>query len=348
MSALPGGHRFRTLDGLRGLAALLVMAHHMRLFFYDHLPEAYLAVDFFFVLSGVVIAQAYQLRLGQGLSAPQFFRLRWARIYPYYGLGLLLGVPAVAVAFSSSGNPSHTSIASLCGSFVFNLWMLPSPFSFALYPFVGTAWTLAYELLVNLFYAVRLRRLQRPVLAAIMALAGLGLACLAFSQGSLGLGFKWGLAHEATGLARVLYSFICGLLIQRMDRSAVPRIKPGLILSALLLLLCMEPSAAMRPVFDLAAVLLVLPLLVLLGAVSEPGGAREAGLYAFFGGVSYGVYAVHYPVVWLVGSLASAYAGGVGPVLGLLTMAAVVGVVAWLDRAYDAPLRRRLLSSGRP
>ena len=73
---------FVTLDGLRGIAALAVVTRHAP-YFRNPFFESYLAVDFFFVLSGFVLAHAYGQRLRGNLSILDFVKIRIVRLYPF-------------------------------------------------------------------------------------------------------------------------------------------------------------------------------------------------------------------------------------------------------------------------
>ena len=94
-AAVPAKKVFRLLDGLRGIAALVVVLLHIPQFIKDDtFPEGYLAVDLFFVISGVVIRQAYEHRLESELSVWRFAWLRIVRLYPLYMLGAMISFTA--------------------------------------------------------------------------------------------------------------------------------------------------------------------------------------------------------------------------------------------------------------
>src|ERR1700744_1024629 len=85
-------HTFAMLDAIRGLAALIVAERHLAHYFFDkQLPGSYLAVDIFFVLSGFVIAHAYEPRFAKGMRPTRFFAIRIIRLWPLYIAGCLLG-----------------------------------------------------------------------------------------------------------------------------------------------------------------------------------------------------------------------------------------------------------------
>jgi peptidoglycan/LPS O-acetylase OafA/YrhL len=94
-------HQFATLDGLRGVAAIAVTSLHFRFELGKFLlPHSYLAVDFFFVLSGFVLAYAYEDRLSEGMKPIQFLRLRVIRLYPLYLIGTLIVRPRLSASLT--------------------------------------------------------------------------------------------------------------------------------------------------------------------------------------------------------------------------------------------------------
>ena len=156
MNAAP---RYATLDGLRGVAAVLVLCYHTHAFQGSAAiaPHGYLAVDFFFMLSGFVIASAYQEKLRAGLPVVDFFRLRMIRLYPVALAGILLG--AVKLVSQYAISPAQSEPAQWIALAVFlNALVLPvvseTHFSGALFPTDGPVWSLFYELLVNVGWSI--------------------------------------------------------------------------------------------------------------------------------------------------------------------------------------------------
>jgi peptidoglycan/LPS O-acetylase OafA/YrhL len=146
------------LDGLRGLAALAVALFHAAIFFPALTVIApangYLAVDFFFVLSGFVLAHAYSERFAKGMTACAFMGRRLRRLYPLYLLSLALWLPlGIRGLMSRTLDPRQTIIAAVAA-----LLYLPAPQSFLVYPLNPPTWSLFYELAANLFFAVIGRR----------------------------------------------------------------------------------------------------------------------------------------------------------------------------------------------
>src|SRR5215469_9945636 len=102
MSRAPDRRMFYTIDGLRGIAALLVVCRHIVPLHGNRLnfPSSYLAVELFFLFSGFVIAHAYDKRFDAGMSFWEFVKARIIRLYPLYFLGLMIAVLTVPLAIS--------------------------------------------------------------------------------------------------------------------------------------------------------------------------------------------------------------------------------------------------------
>lgn len=96
--------RFVFLDELRGLAALsVVLLHASQIFSFRLNSHPSLAVDFFFCLSGFVLANGYEQELKSGaLGSRAFFLKRVVRLYPMIVVGVALGVLASQVALTPS------------------------------------------------------------------------------------------------------------------------------------------------------------------------------------------------------------------------------------------------------
>ena len=89
---MASGARYATLDGLRGVAAIMVVLHHSDIMrdIPSFAPNGFLAVEFSDV-SGFILARRYQFELETRLSLPEFVKLRIARLYPIAFVGVLIG-----------------------------------------------------------------------------------------------------------------------------------------------------------------------------------------------------------------------------------------------------------------
>lgn len=304
--------RFATLDGLRGVAALMVMFYHAAPFSPLAVPAGYLAVDMFFALSGLVIAHAYEGRLRGGLSPREFAWLRLARIYPMYLVGALLS--AVLVGFRPA-----------------SLLMIPDFSGHWLFPSNTPMWSLLFELIVNIGFGLVALRVGWRGITAILTLSGGWLIWSALgpcgSLASCGMrDWIW------LGLPRTVFSFTLGVAMFRlMGRLAIPRRTTWLgwlLLPALAGALMFKPAAAVW--WELACVFVIFPALLWLGARWE---LPRPGLALALGNLSYPLYCIHAPLLWAAGVAGLAMA----PVC-----VALVGAAWALDRWVDRPARTAL------
>ena len=126
-----GKEHFEVLDGLRGSAAFLIVLFHLFNYPFGFRPplhlmhHAYLAVDFFFGLSGFVVAYAYDDRWTR-MTMLQFFRIRLIRLHPLVLIGATLGLLGyIFDPFSKAMN--HTAAPMLLLAYIASLLLLPSP-----------------------------------------------------------------------------------------------------------------------------------------------------------------------------------------------------------------------------
>jgi peptidoglycan/LPS O-acetylase OafA/YrhL len=330
---------YATLDGLRGVAALSIVFLHCYRYVGDLTwSSAALAVDLFFVLSGFVLAYAYEAKLPTGSRA--FVKARLIRLYPLYVVGTLLGmIEAVLIIYYG-----QSSIGWTWGEFwtalPFALLMLPTPGQ--MFPFNGVMWSIFFELFINLVWAAFWRPLQSTrMLIAVVILSGIGLALSVAHWGTLtSLGASWD--KFVGGAFRVSYSFFLGVLLFRFHkRWPLPKIHPLILMVGLPTVLFLPLS----PFLELGAALFVLPWFVLLGSQIEPRGIFEA-IARKLGIASYAVYTVHKRlyllsyafVLQIIGIDLQLFAPWVGIVFVLLLIPTCLLLNHWVDE----PARRWL------
>ena len=172
--------RYEILDGLRGVAALLVVMFHLFETYspgvpYQIINHGYLAVDFFFVLSGFVIGYAYDDRWDR-MTTWAFFKRRLIRLHPMLMWGTLIGL----LFFYFGGD--HPDFAGLKDTpvwllvcvFLLCLTIFPAPQSLdirgwgEMNPLNGATWSLFWEYLANIAYALFIRRFSKTVLAVFV------------------------------------------------------------------------------------------------------------------------------------------------------------------------------------
>jgi peptidoglycan/LPS O-acetylase OafA/YrhL len=335
--------RFLLLDGLRGAAALAVITDHVPSVLSNLLPGRYLAVDFFFALSGFVLAHVYGPRFAAGLSSAQFLRGRVIRLYPLYIAATLAG--ALLVALKIVRGWTHTGWEQLAVSMFLNAAYLPVPQNLSVvssspFPFDGPAWSLFFEFAVNIVFALIAMRLTTRVHVVLLAFAAGAVMLAAFTFGKLDSGFAyenfWG------GFARVAYAFFAGVLVYRLRGAwRAPALPPWAALALLFAILAMPAGGILRPAWDAFAAIVLFPLLIALCANTKVGG-MTARACAAAGAVSYGFYVFQAVVIdWHDAAFANAARSGLArtAVIAGLTLLVVI-----LARAfYEAPARRALL-----
>jgi peptidoglycan/LPS O-acetylase OafA/YrhL len=338
---------FKTLDGLRGVGAFLVVMRHVALFGPIKVPESFLAVDLFYLVSGFVVSHAYGERLQAGGFFVDFFKTRLIRLYPLYIFGLALGFGPALFAVIHDPHGWWTA-PRLAGAVATGLFMIP------FFPGLaangssldGPTWTLLPELIANMVYAAAIRFMTIWVLSAICLVCGAALVFAEFHYGTLDGGY--GGTDQWEALARVGFSFFAGVLVFRFFGSAqqISTWVAWSLMAALTFILAFSPSEDITPYYELGVVLVGFPVLLILAARFEPASAWSGRLFAFVGLVSYGVYIVHQPMGVIVRDTIQRVVHVPtdirGVAVGAVFMAAAVALAWWLDGHYDAPVRKRL------
>ncbi len=357
---------YELLDGLRGVAALLVVCYHLFEAFAtspvdQRFNHGYLAVDFFFLLSGFVIGYAYDERWGRGLRMRDFIKRRLIRLHPMVVLGALLGAAAFFVQGSVrwNGEPVSTGMvlaALLCGLLLIPAWPGAGHEvrgNGEMYPLNGPGWSLFFEYLGNLLYMLLLRRLPTRWLTLLVALTGAALAAFAIGDlsgyGHLGVGWTLAGSNFPGGMLRLLFAFPAGLLLARRLRPVRIRGAFWLCSLSLAVLLAMpyvgsEQNHLFNGLYDTLSTLLLFPLLLWLGASGHATDAATARICGFLGDISYPLYMVHYPSMYLFYAWVWNHGytfSEVWPVAAALFAGNIL--LAWFVlKIYDEPLRRLL------
>ncbi len=359
--AAPGQREFITLDGLRGVAAIMIVIRHAPPFLWQNPTgptglfwESYLAVDFFFALSGFVLAHAYGARLGQSMTVRRFFMVRMVRLYPLYLLACAIGIVFVAGRVVAG----KTGLAAAMPDVVSALLFVPNPTSpNMLFPLNSPAWSLFDEIVANLVFAVTARHLTTRRLAAFVAVAAVALgvssACGWFGFGTaLGATMDGGtLWHSiGAGLLRVAFSFSAGVLIYRLRGMTAwrPRLPPAVLMGALVLVLGCGPAGRLQTGFDIATTLVLFPAMIFIGADSNPRPRAEPA-FAWMGAISYPTYVLQMPIyawcIYVSYSIALRRTGSydhISRVWGIASVVLVVLVAIAANRWFDQPVRRWL------
>jgi peptidoglycan/LPS O-acetylase OafA/YrhL len=339
------GH-YLALDGLRGIAALAVVTYHVCAYFSLRMQpgHAYLAVDFFFMLSGFVISHAYDERLSRGMGGLAFLKLRLLRLYPMVLLGVGIGTVAFLAWAASKGVNADGAILHAAA---WNALLLPTPALAGLsrwaFPLDTPLWSLAFELWINLIYAFGFVLLARRRLVLACGLGAVLLGATAVTHGGLNVGYAW--SDFYLGGARVLFPFMFGVLLCRSLAGHRARYR-GAHLVAIALIALMIAPVAWGAWFDIAAVLVGFPLIVTVGSMAAPN-RRLDPLWRWLGAISYPLYTIHYPFVVVFSNLIKmqhlqAYAplAALGTILFVVLAASAAAF--WYDEPVRAWLKRRL------
>ncbi len=313
--------RYELLDGLRGVAALLVICYHFgEGFATSAIDQAfnhgYLAVDFFFVLSGFVIGYAYDGRWKRGMTSWRFMLRRVIRLQPMVVFAMLFGTLAFILQGSVKWDGSSVEWHHILLALLLGLFMIPTLPAAAvdvrgngeMFPLNGPSWSLFFEYIGSIMYAFFLHRLSRRALRWFVGLSAIGLSACAIGNmsGTYHLGVGWSMADGGFigGFFRLSFSFGIGLLLSREFRPC--RIKGAFWICAAMLVVLLsmpyvggdEPSVA-NAIYDLVATLLIFPSMVWIGACGNTTDRSSTAICNFLGEISYPVYIVHYPLMYL-------------------------------------------------
>lgn len=344
---LKGRQHYHLLDGLRGIAALCVVIFHFMEWIYpDHginpIGHGFLAVDFFFCLSGFVIAYAYDKRLPQ-MGWKEFTKSRLIRLHPLVVIGTILGL--IGLLFDPFTNHfEHYSVLKITAVVFCSLLVIPFPAMeeryFNLFGLNAPAWSLFWEYVANIVYAVVLVRAGKKLMFTLTAIAAAGILYTSYSSGNLMGG--WSGETFTDGGVRVAYSFLAGMLLYR--NNWLIKNKLGFVpLAIVLVLVFMLPAWSFDWLTEAAVVLIVFPLIVSLGAGSELSEPMQK-FCKFSGELSYPLYMTHYAGIWIFGNYWLAV-GGNSPHLPWIVAGGVITMLAfaWLVMNYvDKPIRSYL------
>lgn len=305
------------LDGLRGIAALMILGYHLfeAVAFAAGAPEqkmfhGFLAVDFFLILSGFVMGYAYDERWKE-MSIKGFIKRRLIRLHPMVVMGVLIGLVVFICQGCMKWDGSQAPLLHVVLGTVLALLMLPSPLSTDLrgntemFPLNGPHWSLFFEYIGSLMYALLLRRLSTKALkiwVAVSAAAMLAMGLLG-PDGSIAYGWSSQPVNMLGGFLRMNFAYPAGLLLARLFREKKPStVKLPIFLictCALIAFLCFPSVGSANIWYEAACVMIAFPAIIWLGArgnVAEGFGLKAVkGL----GGISYPLYAIHYPFIYL-------------------------------------------------
>ncbi|MEJ8762255.1 acyltransferase [Phocaeicola sp. HCN-40430] len=315
---------YELLNGLRGVAALLVVFYHI----FEGLSFAaggtlittinhgYLAVDFFFILSGFVIGYAYDDRWKRNMTLGNFFTRRLIRLHPMIIMGTIIGAITFCIQGSVQWDGSHVATSAVMLALLAAMFFIPAypgagydvRGNGEMFSLNGPSWSLFFEYIGNILYALFIHRLSNRGLAILVALSGIGLAWFALfdivGYGMLGVGWTLDGANFWGGMLRMLFPFSLGMLLSRHFRPIKARGAFWICSAALLILFCVpyiegKSPVCLNGVYELICIALIFPALVWIAASGKTTDKQSTRICRFLGDISFPLYAIHYPLMYL-------------------------------------------------
>ena len=321
---------YNILDGLRGAAALMVVWYHVFEGFafaegmngveggglINVFNHGYLAVDFFFMLSGFVISYAYDDRWNR-MSLSDFFKRRLVRLHPMIVMGALIGLTTFLLQGGVKWDGSITPATGVVLAFLLTCCFIPAiPGALhevrgngEMFPLNGPSWSLFFEYIGNICYALFIRRLSTKALSWLVV--ALGVVYIWFSVGNVSgyesVGVGWTLGDSVNifgGFLRMMFPFSLGMLLARNFKPMKVR---GIFWIAIAILLGLFsvpffPSVdgiCVNGIYEMCCIMIAFPALVWLGASGVTSDKASTGICKFLGDISYPLYIVHYPIMYL-------------------------------------------------
>ena len=364
---------YELLDGLRGVAAILVLFYHIFEGFsfaevtngagdgiIRTLNHGHIAVDFFFILSGFVISYAYDDRWNK-MNTWQFFKRRLIRLHPMLIMGAIIG----CLAFASVGFERWDGTAAPTGwvmtALLLTMFMIPAvpglPYEVRgngeMFPLNGPGWSLFFEYIGNILYALFMRRMSTRILTTFTILLGIAHAWFFIGNVSgydmIGVGWTIDEVNFWGGLVRMLFPFSMGMLIARTFK---PRKVKGTfwICSVTLVVLFSVPyiassgSISLNSLYEFICIAFIFPMLVWLGACGTASGTTGK-MNRVLGELSYPLYIVHYPIMyifyaWLIKNNIYTLDNCLG--VAALVIVSSIALAFLCLKLYDEPVRRWL------
>ena len=379
------------LDGLRGAAALMVLWYHVFEGFafaggtmIENFNHGHLGVDFFFMLSGFVISYAYDDRwkttrqqdyktTSGGLTIGSFFKRRLIRLQPMVMMGALIGLVTYLIQGGVRWDGTHMPIHWTMIAFLLAMFLIPAypgaPYDVRgngeMYPLNGPSWSLFFEYIGNILYALFIRKLSNKKLTVLVAATGLlWIAFVVFDVSGydmIGIGWTLDAVNFFGGLLRMLFPFSLGMLLSRNfmkstrqhDYKTTSFVEKNVFWISIVVMFVLfsmpyiskTGDISVNGIYELACIVFVFPLIVWFGAAGNITGRFSTKVCKFLGDISYPLYIVHYPVMylfysWLIDN--KLYTLGETWQVVLLVMATNIALAYACLKLYDEPVRRWL------
>ena len=369
---------YELLDGLRGVAALLVVIYHIfeGLAFAQAtdgvgsglittLNHGHIAVDFFFILSGFVISYAYDDCWGK-MSIGEFFKRRLIRLHPMLIMGAVIGAVAFIAVRCERWDGSIAPTSWVMIAMMLTMCMIPAlpgvPYEVRgngeMFPLNGPSWSLFFEYIGNICYALFMRRMSTKVLALVTLLLGIAHAWFFIGDISgydmIGVGWTIDRVNFWGGFIRMLFPFSMGMLLARTFRPCEVKGAFRICTVSLVVLFAMPYFAphnemSINSLYEFICIAVIFPAIVYIGASGTARGATNRAC-RLLGELSYPLYIVHYPIMyifyaWLIKS--DIYKLGDCCPVALMVVATSITLAYLCLKFYDKPLRRFFMNAGK-
>jgi len=295
-------NHFEALDGWRGLCACLVVLFHFHgnspIYHSPLVRNSYLFVDFFFVLSGFVIAWNYGSRLGTWPGVRQFLVLRVGRLYPLHIFMLLLFLAweSAKLAFGQTGPNGTLAFTgdNQTGTVLSNIFLVQSLHLNDTLSWNAPSWSISTELWAYVVFAlVSVMVGLRGWMLGLVALAA-PLFLLAVTRTGMDVTYDW-------GLVRCLFGFALGVACARLHRAhgdrarmAGPVIATAVETAALAAVVWFVSFAGKSNWSLLAPFVFAGAVLVFAGERGVFSRMLQLRFFRWLGVLSYSIYLTHY------------------------------------------------------
>jgi peptidoglycan/LPS O-acetylase OafA/YrhL len=350
------------LDGLRGVASVMVVAFHLlEAHSTSHLDQiinhGYLAVDFFFLLSGFVVGYAYDDRWKK-MSVGNFFKRRLVRLQPMVVMGMVIG--AIFFYFQDSElwpGIHQVSLWKMLLVMLIGFTLIPVPPSLdirgwqEMHPLNGPGWSLFFEYIANILYGLFVKKFSKITLSILVVLSAVALIDLAVASPNGDIIGGWSIDAEQLriGFTRVMYPFFAGLLLFRAVKPG--QVKNAFFWSSLLIIIVLSVPRIggtghlwQNGLYDSLSIILIFPLIVFLGASGRINGRFASGICKFLGDISYPIYITHYPLIYIYTAWVHDHHISIisGLPMAILTFFSSILIAYGCLKLYDEPVREWL------
>ena len=221
-----------------------------------------------------------------------------------------------------------------------------------MHPLNGPAWSLYYEYIGNILYALFIRKFNKTALSVLVLVAGCFTVhrCLTAPTGDIVGGWALNWEQQYVGLVRLMYPFFGGLLLSRLGWLVHIKKRAFWWCSLMIVIVMAFPRLGgenhfwMNGLYEACCILFIFPVIVSMGAGGKVTGKRSTAICKFLGDISYPVYITHFPLVYTYTAWVCNHNATIVesiPYMILTFISAFILAYACL-KLYDEPVRKWL------